>query len=369
MKKSIKITIANPCHEDWTKMTPTEKGKHCNSCEKEVIDFSEKSDEEIFKLVRSGASMCGRFKNTQLDRDIALSYLPAGMARKRNNSLAQYAASLLIPAAILSTQDMKAQQTEAPTSQVQKRYTSLGIGTHPQSFKKRFDPFAFDTVGIVYANGYPVAGAQVSIKDSNRSLVTNSKGSFSLEALPGEILIIQLKGFDTQEIAIDENAPKYKVQMGNGIVSGQRFIVSGTISDQSGVLPGANVTVKGKARGIATDFDGNYTIEVEHEDILVFSYVGYDTQEVAISSNLDMSDPLNIDLDISLDGMILGEIITTGIVIVAEADDTSLHTPTFNTATTEQKQAIEERRDHQEKVNAWKRFKNALKRKASQKKD
>ena len=362
MKNSIKITVANPCHEDWTKMTPTEKGKHCNTCQKEVIDFSAKSDEEIFKLVRSGASMCGRFKNTQLDRDIALS-------RKRNTSLAQYAAGILIPAAILSTQEIKAQQINTPTSQVQKRYTNLGLGTHHQSFKKRFDPFAFDTIGIVYANGYPVAGAKVSIKGSNRSFVTNSKGGFSLEALPGENLIIQLENFDTQEIAIDENAPKYKIHMGKGIVNGQKFTVSGIITDQSGALPGANVTVKGKARGMATDFDGNYAIEVELGEVLVFSYVGFDTQEVVITSNLDKSDPLNIDLDISLDGMLMGEFITLGIVVIAEEEDTSMHTPRFNTATLEQKQAIKERKDHQEKVNAWKRFKNAIKKQASQKKD
>ena len=369
MKKSIKITVANPCHEDWTKMSPTEKGKHCNSCQKEVIDFTKKSDEEVFKLAKSGTSICGRFKNTQLDRDIALSCLPAGMARKRNNTLAQYAATLLIPAAILSTQEMKAQQTSAPTSQVQKKYTSLGIGTQHQSFKKRFDSFAFDTVGIVYANRYPVAGAQVSIKGSDRSIVTNSKGGFLLEALPGDVLIIELKGFDTQEIAIDENAPKYKVQMGTGIVKGQKITISGIITDESGALPGANVTVKGKARGLATDFDGNYAIEVEHGEVLVFSYVGFETQEIVISTHLEMADPLNINLDISLDGMLMGEFVTTGIVVIVEAEDTSIHTPRFNTTTHEQKQVIEERKDHQEKVNAWKRFKNALKKKASKKKD
>lgn len=357
MKKTINISVADPCHEDWSKMTPTEKGRHCTSCEKEVVDFTQKSDEELFTLIKNGASLCGRFKSTQLDRDLKLS-------RKRNNSLAQYAASLLIPAAILSTQDIKAQQKESPTSQVQKKYTSLGIGTHHQTFKKRFDPFAFDTIGIVYANGTPVKGAQVSIKDSDRTTLTAAKGTFVLEALPGEILIIALDGFDTQEIAIDENSPKYKVQMGIGIVKGQTFTVTGTISDVSGGLPGAHVTIKGTSRKTATDFDGNYSIDVKKGDILLFSYVGYETEEALITTNPNVSAVLRYS-----DEMIQGDIIVVGMIASIEPKDSSIHKPKLNTTTHEQKQVIAERKKYQEKVNAWKRFKNKLKKQASKKKD
>ena len=49
MKKSFKINIPEPCHEDWAQMTSTEKGKFCDSCAKEVIDFTNKSDEQLYK--------------------------------------------------------------------------------------------------------------------------------------------------------------------------------------------------------------------------------------------------------------------------------------------------------------------------------
>ena len=35
-----KPIIPNPCHEDWNKMTPEDKGRHCSVCDKVVIDFT-----------------------------------------------------------------------------------------------------------------------------------------------------------------------------------------------------------------------------------------------------------------------------------------------------------------------------------------
>lgn len=59
--------------------------------------------------------------------------------------------------------------------------------------------------------------------------------------------------------------------------------VSGTVMEESGPLPGANVVVKGTSNGATTDFDGNYSLNnVASDAVLIFSYVGYSTQEVAV---------------------------------------------------------------------------------------
>ena len=59
--------------------------------------------------------------------------------------------------------------------------------------------------------------------------------------------------------------------------------VSGTVSDETGPLPGANVLVKGTTIGTQTDFDGNYTLlDVGSDVTLVFSYIGYKSAEVAV---------------------------------------------------------------------------------------
>ena len=74
--------------------------------------------------------------------------------------------------------------------------------------------------------------------------------------------------------------------------------VTGTVTDADGApLPGANVVVKGTTNGTQTDFDGNYTIEADANATLVFSYIGFGTQEVAVNGqttiNVAMSEDAN----------------------------------------------------------------------------
>lgn len=61
--------------------------------------------------------------------------------------------------------------------------------------------------------------------------------------------------------------------------------ITGTVYDSSGgPLPGVNVLVKGTTVGASTDFDGNYEISASPENVLVFSYVGFDTTEELVGS-------------------------------------------------------------------------------------
>ncbi|CEN36894.1 conserved exported hypothetical protein [Capnocytophaga canimorsus] len=69
------------------------------------------------------------------------------------------------------------------------------------------------------------------------------------------------------------------------VVEQQTKKVSGTVTDEFGQpLPGVSVFIKGTQRGITTDFDGNYQIQASQGEVLVFSYVGFVTQEKVISS-------------------------------------------------------------------------------------
>ncbi|MFV9551601.1 TonB-dependent receptor [Algibacter sp. PT7-4] len=61
--------------------------------------------------------------------------------------------------------------------------------------------------------------------------------------------------------------------------------VSGTVKDDSGPLPGVSVIIQGTTTGTTTDFDGNYLINASNGDILVFSYVGYETQQKTVSGS------------------------------------------------------------------------------------
>ncbi len=63
------LNIPTPCNENWNKMTPTEQGAFCKKCALEVIDFSNKSSEEIKRtlLENNGKHFCGKIKKSQLD--------------------------------------------------------------------------------------------------------------------------------------------------------------------------------------------------------------------------------------------------------------------------------------------------------------
>jgi TonB-linked SusC/RagA family outer membrane protein len=70
------------------------------------------------------------------------------------------------------------------------------------------------------------------------------------------------------------------------ITFAQERVVSGTVSDNTGLpLPGVSVLVKGTKSGTQTDFDGKYSIKASSSQVLIFSYVGMKTQEVAASSS------------------------------------------------------------------------------------
>ena len=60
--------------------------------------------------------------------------------------------------------------------------------------------------------------------------------------------------------------------------------VTGTVTDNVGPVIGASVMEKGTSNGAITDLDGNYTITVRPGATLVFSSIGYATQEIAVGS-------------------------------------------------------------------------------------
>lgn len=83
--------------------------------------------------------------------------------------------------------------------------------------------------------------------------------------------------------------------------------ISGTVTDASGVtLPGASIVEKGTTNGTQSDFDGNYSIAVSANAILVISYVGFVSQEITVGN----SSTINIVLQ--EDANQLDEVVITG---------------------------------------------------------
>lgn len=93
--------------------------------------------------------------------------------------------------------------------------------------------------------------------------------------------------------------------------------VTGTVTDEvngEGLI-GATILVKGTATGTVTDFDGNYTIDAQTGDVLVFSYTGYATQEITVGSETQ------IDI-IMAEGVALDEVVVTGYAVESKRQTT-----------------------------------------------
>jgi TonB-linked SusC/RagA family outer membrane protein len=87
-------------------------------------------------------------------------------------------------------------------------------------------------------------------------------------------------------------------------------VITGTVSSDTGPIPGASVVVEGSTKGVLTDFDGNYSIEANQGDVLVASYVGFTSQKLTVIG----SDNLNFYLTVNS----LDEVVVTALGISRE---------------------------------------------------
>jgi len=91
--------------------------------------------------------------------------------------------------------------------------------------------------------------------------------------------------------------------------SQEKITVKGKIIDDQGeVLPGVSIFIKGTKLGTTTDLDGNFTITTDSNAVLVISYLGYVTQQVAVNNRTQ------IDIQLKLNIKELQEVVITGIV-------------------------------------------------------
>lgn len=92
--------------------------------------------------------------------------------------------------------------------------------------------------------------------------------------------------------------------------------VNGIVTEQSSSLPlpGVNIVIKGTSTGAATDFDGNYQINVNQGDVLVFSYVGYVSQEITYNGQS------TINVQLTEDAAQLDEVVVIGYGTVQKKD-------------------------------------------------
>ena len=130
------------------------------------------------------------------------------------------------------------------------------------------------------------------------------------------ILIKQLKGScSIKRWGVNQLLFAVIVMLPFGLFAQTKTITGTVVAQNSGEpLPGVNVLVKGTSNGVATDFDGKYSIEASSSDILTFSYIGFQIEEISVG------EATNVDVSLEIDAASLDEVVVIGYGTQKKAD-------------------------------------------------
>ncbi len=323
MKKEIYIQIPEPCHEDWNKMTPVDQGKYCQSCCKEVVDFSVMTDQEIISFIsKPRGKTCGNFAGDQLNRIITEPAVPA----KKKFWVVML--SFLLPLAISfkgkaqfrkkksvdTTQTSTVHEPDKPTrgkvavtkckveSMTQLRGDTIVVDEAQKSY---------EIVGTVTdEKGNRLEGATVSILNTKARTATNSVGTFRISARANVSLSISYVGFETSNLQITSSSLNQPIAIALkpianelvgmvGLISFETYNdridypepmsinFTGNILDTSGnPIASASIELIGTSKGTAANPTGEFNLYVAKERKLKLriSALGFETKEITLTS-------------------------------------------------------------------------------------
>lgn len=166
-------------------MTPTDKGRFCASCQKNVVDFTRSSDREVLAYLKEHNNVCGRFSNNQLDRELTL---PAQKSRLWPAAAAIAGLLTLAPVTAVS-------QTTESTEQ-----------TPGMKMGKVLLPPTVTVTGMVSDAEGPLPRAKVAIQNTAISVETDINGNYAIEARPGQTLIFTYREFEMQKSFVLRNS-------------------------------------------------------------------------------------------------------------------------------------------------------------------
>ncbi len=193
--QNLQLSIPEPCHENWQQMTPTDQGRFCNACAKEVIDFSTMTDIQVLNYFSkiTNEKVCGRALPEQLDRTLSRPAQPKKRLfwywnyfvmffmffTKGNNAAAQ---TCTRPPTELS-----------PVKNLDVRGKMIKVGEVKQ------DNSRVITGKVTDIDGNPVSFASVKIKGTAKGVSADADGAYSMRININDMLVISGAGFiDTE---------------------------------------------------------------------------------------------------------------------------------------------------------------------------
>ena len=203
--KAIVLTVPEPCYENWNKMTAAEKGRYCDSCKKEVVDFSLMNDADVASYFsKASEKICGRFDESQVNRTLT----PV----KQDRSIFKHLWKLLLPGFFFSAkafaQKTAPQGLQLKDSLVRTNPKPLILGMVARKIVPQEINEQIITGQLVDAETQiPLPGVLIQIKGTSKGTVTDSLGNFSYKFIKknkNDNLIISSVGYATREVAVKD---------------------------------------------------------------------------------------------------------------------------------------------------------------------
>lgn len=199
------LKIPKPCGEDWNKMNPTAKGMFCDSCKKEILDFTNFSNYQLSKKLDNKENICGRFKSSQINKELN---------SLKNIDISRFGILLGITSFISITQPIQS-QNKNPKIEVKENNKKKSFDSIPKQQ-------VLDTIiikgNIIDHNKYPLPGVSILLKDRYIGTETDFHGNFSLK-IPIEylenkaVLVLTYLGFEPKEICINKETKILNVEL------------------------------------------------------------------------------------------------------------------------------------------------------------
>ncbi|MBL7732480.1 MAG: carboxypeptidase-like regulatory domain-containing protein [Chitinophagaceae bacterium] len=212
MSKKLQLSIAEPCHENWDSMTPSQKGKFCGFCQKQVVDFTHMSDRQVIEFFKkpSTGSVCGRFITDQLDREMDIP--------KKRMPWLKYFFSIALPAFFISKlsaqhkMGMVAKPMPVDTARVNVVPETRMLGEVAPSYlpvncKPDLDLTDKVTGKVVNENGEVVPFASIETGKKGEGIMTDENGQFTINKIwlkKGRSLTVSSAGYETKIILAGE---------------------------------------------------------------------------------------------------------------------------------------------------------------------
>lgn len=189
MKATYQVRIETPCSEDWSKMTPVEKGRYCAACQKTVVDMTLMSDREIQDFfMRSEGEVCAQMHTDQQNRNL--------ITHEATKSKGwRYLWGLLV-AGLFSSQEVKAQGKATIKPAVQQNIPAKGVQVETNFF------WEFTVKDSKTLEAIPRASIQITSTGKYLSADENGMVRIELQTKDSIVLKISAIGYPEMEYSI-----------------------------------------------------------------------------------------------------------------------------------------------------------------------